>query len=142
DAKGDDGEEEPLDPVPEQLNGAAVKGEAVAVHNGVLGLPAIYHAHGPGIADAAGAYGDERAQQPPADQLQQAAVKIRVVHERSLLFVWCLSAFVCRRFKCSILATDCQSSRGKGRAANNKKSPQAFDRLRRFGARDVSPIVV
>lgn len=75
-AQGDDGQQQPLDPIAKQLQGGPVKIKTVTVHHRVLGLPAIHHAKSPGIADSEGTDGDQDTEDPPADQLQKATIKV------------------------------------------------------------------
>ena len=77
---GDQGQKPPLDPVPKQLHGVAIKGEAMPVDHCVSDLPTVNHTAGPGIADPECEECNDAAQQIPADQLQQTSVKIRFVH--------------------------------------------------------------
>lgn len=86
--KGDQGECPPFDPIAKQLDGLAVKAQPLTVDHRVLDFPVVNHAAGPGVTDAKGANGNQSSQQVPANQLQQAAVKVRVVHKLiSFLFL-------------------------------------------------------
>ena len=76
DTKGDDGEQEPLDPVTEQLHGCTGEFQSVAIDHGVLGFPTVNHTDRPGETNAEGEGSDQGAEDLPADLLQQAAVKI------------------------------------------------------------------
>jgi hypothetical protein len=52
DAKGDNGQQEPLDVATEKLSAGAVKGQLVTINEGVLCDSALLHADGPGCAEA------------------------------------------------------------------------------------------
>ena len=96
-AKGDEGQQEPFDPVAEQLNGFAVESQASAFDYGVLDFPVVEHAVSPGQADAKRDACNDPAQNRPTDFLKQTAVKIGSV----LLF-----AHVFRPPKCILLQRD------------------------------------
>ena len=51
DTKGDDGEQEPLNVVAEQLGTVAVEGESTTVNNSILGEPGVIHADSPRGSD-------------------------------------------------------------------------------------------
>lgn len=59
DTEGDDGEPEPFDIVPEQLNTLAVEGEAFAVDLGVFCIPSVIHTVRPRRTDGERAYDDQ-----------------------------------------------------------------------------------
>ena len=53
-SEGDDGEQNPFDPVAEKLQRRAVERKAPALYNRVFSFPSLYHAYGPGRADRKG----------------------------------------------------------------------------------------
>lgn len=67
--KGDDGQQEPFDPVTEQLHSGTIKAKPVSIDNRMLGFPIVDHAERPGKTDAKREDRDDRAQYAPADQL-------------------------------------------------------------------------
>lgn len=85
-AQGDDRQQQPFDPVTEQLHSGTIKAKPVSIDNRVLGFPIVDHAERPWKTDSKRAHCDDRAQYAPADQLQKTAVKIRIAHDFYLLF--------------------------------------------------------
>lgn len=69
DTECDDSEQEPFDPIAEQLHSVTGELQASSIDYSVLGFPVIHHTAGPGVADANCAYGDNTAKKFPADQL-------------------------------------------------------------------------
>lgn len=80
-AQGHNGEQPPLDPVAKQLDGLTIEREPLPVDHRVLDFPIVDQAAGPGVTNAQRANRNERAQQVPANQLEQSAIKIRIVHD-------------------------------------------------------------
>ena len=84
DTKGDEGQEEPLDVVTEQLSARAVKDELSSIDNGVLGDPVLLDANSPGKAEAKGEHSDQALQNADADHAEKSAGEFRF-HKRVLL---------------------------------------------------------
>ena len=78
-AKGNDGQQQPFDPVTEQLYCGTVKAESVPIDYGMFCFPVVDHAECPRKADAEREYRDNCAQYTPTNQLQKTAVKVRFV---------------------------------------------------------------
>lgn len=98
DAEGDHRQQKPLDPVAEKLHGSTGELQPATVNDRVLCFPAIDHAHCPGVANAKGTGGDQSAKDLPADQLQQATVKIGFFGlnfhgDTSIIFTWLRSLY-------------------------------------------------
>lgn len=98
DAKGDEGEQEPFNPVADQLAACAIEEEAVAFDNGVLGHPFLMTRVDPRKGDGKGDDQKQDAQNIVADELNQAGVKTAIApahrgggfnrRERFFLFVF------------------------------------------------------
>lgn len=76
DPHSDDRQQEPFDPVAEQLHGRAVKRQPVSVDHGMLCFPAIDHAKRPRETDPDRTHRHQEPQQIPSDQLKKTAVKV------------------------------------------------------------------
>lgn len=67
--QGDIAQQQPDDPVAQQLDGFAVKPKPMPIDYGVPGLPAVKHTHSPGEADSEGTDRHQDPQQGPTDLL-------------------------------------------------------------------------
>ena len=76
DAKGDDGQQQPFDPVSEETDRCPVKIKPLPVDHGMFCFPAVDHRIGPGQANAKCQYSHQSTKQIISDQLQQSAVKV------------------------------------------------------------------
>ena len=70
DAGRDDGKEQPLDPAAEELDCLAVKGEAMAVDDGMHGFPAEHMTDRPGIREPGGQDGDKDTTEAMAEKAE------------------------------------------------------------------------
>ena len=77
DTEGDQGQQEPLDVVAEQLTAGAVEHQLMAVNIGVLRDPAFLNADSPGCAEAKSEANDQTLQDVDADQAQKSALELR-----------------------------------------------------------------
>ena len=76
-AERDNRQQNPLDPMSEQLQCSSRESQSVAIDDGMLCFPAVDHTKSPRITNTEGDACNDCAENFPSDQLQQTSVKVR-----------------------------------------------------------------